>query len=87
MDRVTQLWAEQYAPQVDQSTLRELVRLDYQNDRGEPLGHLALLRSQAGTPEYYLVTEHTRVPVRAFAGSAEAVARDVEQLFGAPQAD
>jgi hypothetical protein len=87
MERVTQLWAEQYAPQVDTGALTELLRVDYQNERGEPLGHLRLLRASGPTPEYYLLSEHTRVPVRAFAGTLEAVARDVEQLFGGSQAD
>jgi hypothetical protein len=86
MERVQQLWAEQYAPQVDRSGLRELMRLDYQSESGEPLGYLALLRSEGATPEYFLISEHTRVPVRAFAGAADALARDVEQLFGGTSA-
>ena len=86
MDRVQQLWADRYAPEVDRSVLRELIRLDYQDERGASLGYLALMRTEAGAPVYYLVTEYSRVPVRPFAGTAEALARDVDQLFGGSSA-
>jgi hypothetical protein len=84
MERVQQLWADQYAPDVDRATLDELARLDYMDERGEPLGYLVLLRAKAEPAAFYLATEYSRVPVRAFADAAEALARDVEQLFGGP---
>lgn len=82
MDRLQQLWIADFAASVDREGLRRLLRVDYSDAAGRPLGHVELLRDDRGDdPEYYVWTEHSRVPARISRSIAEALDQDVAQLF------
>lgn len=84
MDRVQQLAVLAYEPDTDPDTLQRRVRIEYRNDKGEPLGFLELFRGAAdssGGFEYYLRTERTRVVGRAYRSLAERVDDDVDQIL------
>lgn len=83
IQRVEQLWVSRYAPRLDPATLTLVLRVDYVNERGRPLGFLELYRrpGQGETPEYYVRTELTRVPTRTYDGLAQGVERDLSQIF------
>lgn len=82
MERLEQLWVNKYEPDVDRGVLREVARIDYLDTAGDPIGHTELLRSDASRdPVYYLVTEHTRVPISLISGAAERLDRDLAQLL------
>ncbi len=80
--RLQQLSVMNYAPDVDRGSLRSLARIEYADARGRPLEHVELLRADVGgNPEYFVVTDQTRVPARVYRGSAEPLDEDLAQLF------
>ena len=80
--RLQQLSVMNYAPDVERGSLRSLARIEYADARGRTLEHLELLRVDIGTdPEYFVVTDQTRVPARVYRGSAEPLDEDLAQLF------
>lgn len=83
MQRLEQLWISEFAPGLDPASLVSVVRADYLDAKGRPLGYLELFRkaSSEGGVEYYLKTELLRVLAKTYEGLAEAVEQDAGQLF------
>lgn len=83
MQRLDQLWISEFAPGLEAATLVSVVRADYLDARGGPLGYLELFRKPdpQGGVEYYLKTELLRLPAKTYEGLAEAVEQDAGQLF------
>ncbi len=93
MQRLDALWAASYAPRVDPRTLTSIMRVEYADARGRPLGFLELFRApgqapapsagsapgQPPAPEFYVRTELTRTLVRLFPGAGDNLAADVAQ--------
>ncbi len=81
MQRVDGLWAMNYAPRQDPRALTLILRLEYADARGRPLGFFELFRrpGQAPVPEFFARSETTRVLVRLFPGAADKVANDLTQ--------
>ncbi len=83
MQQLEGLWIAGYTPRENAATLTRVLRVEYTDKRGKPLGYLELFtRPGAGpTPEYYMRTELTHVLVRTITGSGENVTRDLPQLL------
>jgi hypothetical protein len=82
MERLGRLSINRYAPEIDAASLRELARVEYRDAEGALLLQLTLLRSPDGPePEYFVVSDHTRVPAQIFRDGAAPLDEDLAQLF------
>jgi hypothetical protein len=81
MQRLDGLWAASYAAREDSRTLVPVLRVDYADRWGRPLGFLELFRRPGSgpSPEYFARTELTRVLVRLYPGAGDNLAADVAQ--------
>ncbi len=87
MQRLDGLWASSYAARQDPRVLTPILRVDYADVRGRPLGFLEMFRrpGQAPVPEFFVRTETTRFLVRLFPGAGDNLANDITQgTFSAP---
>lgn len=83
MERVGQLAIDGFEPDLSPDALERLLRVEYLDGRGEPVGFVTLYRAP-GDPEgdlYFLMSERTRIVARAFPLLAERVAREIPALF------
>ena len=78
MDRVWQLGIEGFEP-VERASLESVVRVEYFDEDGEPLGFVELFRDPAG--ELYLQSERTHMVARAIRLLAERVVQEVPAQF------
>jgi hypothetical protein len=82
MERLGRLTINRYAPEVDPASLREIARLEYRDAGGRLLQQLTLLRAPDGPqPEYFVVSDRTRVPAQIFRDGAAPLDEDLAQLF------
>lgn len=82
MERVDQLTIEGYDSLPPAERLRLVVRIDYLDDEGDPLGFAELLRDDlAERNVYYLRSESTRIIARAHSVLTERVEQAVEDIF------
>lgn len=83
MERVGQLAIDGFEPDLSPDALQRLLRVEYLDGRGEPLGFVTLYRDPTD-PErdlYLLMSERTRIVARAFQLLAERVVREIPALF------
>lgn len=82
MERLQGFSVITYVADLDPDTLDLRVRVDYLNQRREPLGFLEVFRGRRGEGvEYFIRTERTRIPARTHPSIGERVDGDLEQLF------
>lgn len=82
MERVSQLAIDGFPPPMDADALEAILRVDYLDERGEPLGFLVLYRDHADPGgDLYLLSERTHVVARAVRLLAERVEQEVPGLF------
>jgi len=85
MQQLSQLYVQGYAPRETGAGLTLVMRVDYTDKRGRPLGYLELLSRPASgpTPDYFLRSELTRGFVHGWSGTADNVAKDLPQVLNA----
>ncbi len=85
MQQLGQLYVQSYAPRETGAGLTLVMRVDYTDKRGRPLGYLELLSRPASgpTPDYFLRSELTRGFVHGWSGTADNVAKDLPQVLSA----
>ena len=82
MERVDQLAIGGYGAAPGPTTTRPLVRVDYLDDSGEPLGFVELLRDDAAERDpYYIRSETTRIVAFAVTSLAERVEQGLGEIF------
>jgi hypothetical protein len=83
MQQLDGLWVERYDPSVAPMSLQSLLRAEYTDWRGGPLGYLELFRGQApdGTPKYYMRTPRTIVVGEINTPQGERIEQDIRSLF------
>ena len=79
LQRLDALWAVSYATHLDPRALTPVLRVDYADGHGRPLGFLELLRRPGAgpTPEYFALSELSRVPVRLYPGVGDNLSSDI----------
>jgi hypothetical protein len=80
MERVGQLAIAGFEDDVAETSLEQVLRLEYADSEGDTLGFLELFRDLA-SGAYYLRSERTRVPARTIQAFAERVEQDLPQIF------
>jgi hypothetical protein len=86
MTQLDALWVERYDPYVPGVSLRSLLRAEYADWRGGPLGYLELFRAEApdGTARYYMRTPKTIVHGQINTPQGERIEQDILSLFRPP---
>jgi hypothetical protein len=95
IDKIEKLKPTAYEPKTDVKALTEVLVLTYSDRGGKPLGTIRILKQdkpadptatpprEAG-PEYYLMTERTRVPAVLPRLAVERIIPDFDTVFGEP---
>ena len=95
MNRVAALRTMGFVGTLPEDSLELLVRLEYQQDDGDPMGTFELFRGPEGSGEgdpaletpFYVRTERTRVLARTSTPEAQRIAEDLEALFSGEGAE
>lgn len=96
IDKVEKLKPTEYQPTVDPKTLSDFLILTYADGSGKTIGHVRILkRDNPGDPtktppvlpgpEYFLMTERTRVPALLPNLAVDRIIPDFESVFEAPK--
>ena len=83
MQQLDGLWIERYDPNVAPISLQSILRAEYVDWRGGPLGYLELYRAQAadGGTKYYMRTPRTIVVGEINTPQGERIEQDIQSLF------
>ena len=88
MQQMEGLWVLRYDPNVPQLAIENLVRIDYNDWRGQPMGYIELLKTPGsqGQAKYYMRTAKTIVEAEVEPGQGYRIEQDARSLFrGSPQ--
>ena len=84
MNRVDKLMPSDYLPGQKVDGMTSVVRIEYADAGGKPIGHLELYKQpteREGIFDYFVLSERTRVIAKTHPGAAKRVDKDLEQLF------